>query len=804
VAAEAGQAKPQAPCGGGEMGPQGRCLGARPRWPLPRSCSPAAARSQSPPQAEARPRAQAQPEPEQHARLLESSSDPGVASALEAIAGPTAPTGQHMQSCCLHDTSVDTGLAATEQAMEVAAAARRDEADASLASSKTTVATVANLGNPALIKGEASRTSGGSPQSTDTAAEDTDTPVQVDVPAALGLGPSAAPAPPKAESSTVRRQLDLETLEEALEVAIQSAAAESAAEWDDNTFEQTMKLRHFLTLVAQPEFDPPPRFQQAMDTCMACLLHAPQGRLMHAKRMAELLDSPDFVPTLRYLDWLEGALREVSPCSSGSASCRTVLVPQRVRSALSSWPAERALLQQSATALWEALLAHGPEHHRSCVEWRKATRKRQQIQAEQEGECLRVARELEDTVNFLVNQLVESSGTEWPHLARASQDSLQSLQQLTGDLLQSQQESWSYALEEYEALGAHASACRAVVCEHRRQVRRCEQAFGQATQRFGEVASQLVAWTSVLVPKLRLLAERRAELREAVALQQRLPALERESLAAEDELDAAQTELRKHRRHTQASRALRSPRNPAIGATAGAVLERQYELRVTHAGERVHALSEQLQEAEKRLQEAETALPLILDPDEEGGGAGTPCSPRLLSPEERLALKLATLEQFHEDVAVQVSEVQAERDRVLQQVTERKAEEALRRRVEPDFMCPIMHERMQEPVLAADGHTYERQAIEKWLQMHNTSPMTGAPLAHRYLTENFALRHLIASCDAGPPASFGCSSQDCTGEAASIPSSVHPKESESEENEGEEEDDYSEDEGLGYESEEGI
>merc|ERR1712003_15117 len=63
-------------------------------------------------------------------------------------------------------------------------------------------------------------------------------------------------------------------------------------------------------------------------------------------------------------------------------------------------------------------------------------------------------------------------------------------------------------------------------------------------------------------------------------------------------------------------------------------------------------------------------------------------------------------------------------------------------------MCPIMHERMNEPVLAADGHTYERQAIEKWLQMHNTSPMTGAPLAHRYLTENFALRHIIASYDA--------------------------------------------------------
>eukprot|EP00434_Breviolum_minutum_P014757 symbB.v1.2.013011.t1/scaffold914.1/size160365/4 len=54
---------------------------------------------------------------------------------------------------------------------------------------------------------------------------------------------------------------------------------------------------------------------------------------------------------------------------------------------------------------------------------------------------------------------------------------------------------------------------------------------------------------------------------------------------------------------------------------------------------------------------------------------------------------------------------------------------------------PSLH--FAHTVLAADGFTYERQAIEKWLSMHNTSPMTGAVLAHRYLTENFALRHLI-------------------------------------------------------------
>ena len=35
---------------------------------------------------------------------------------------------------------------------------------------------------------------------------------------------------------------------------------------------------------------------------------------------------------------------------------------------------------------------------------------------------------------------------------------------------------------------------------------------------------------------------------------------------------------------------------------------------------------------------------------------------------------------------------------------------------------------MVDPVVTADGHTYERVAIEQWLQMHDMSPMTGEPL----------------------------------------------------------------------------
>lgn len=48
---------------------------------------------------------------------------------------------------------------------------------------------------------------------------------------------------------------------------------------------------------------------------------------------------------------------------------------------------------------------------------------------------------------------------------------------------------------------------------------------------------------------------------------------------------------------------------------------------------------------------------------------------------------------------------------------------------------------MTDPVIAADGFTYERYAIEQWLaQGHRTSPYTAAPLSHLNITPNHAFR----------------------------------------------------------------
>jgi hypothetical protein len=60
------------------------------------------------------------------------------------------------------------------------------------------------------------------------------------------------------------------------------------------------------------------------------------------------------------------------------------------------------------------------------------------------------------------------------------------------------------------------------------------------------------------------------------------------------------------------------------------------------------------------------------------------------------------------------------------------------------FFCPITHQVMKEPVLAMDGHTYEKEAISKWVSKHGTSPMTNMPLPSPQLFPNHCVRAAIA------------------------------------------------------------
>ncbi|XP_015697233.1 U-box domain-containing protein 33-like isoform X2 [Oryza brachyantha] len=60
------------------------------------------------------------------------------------------------------------------------------------------------------------------------------------------------------------------------------------------------------------------------------------------------------------------------------------------------------------------------------------------------------------------------------------------------------------------------------------------------------------------------------------------------------------------------------------------------------------------------------------------------------------------------------------------------------------FICPILQEAMREPCIAADGFTYETDAIRGWLDGgQSVSPVTGQQLAHHELIPNLSLRSVI-------------------------------------------------------------
>ena len=50
---------------------------------------------------------------------------------------------------------------------------------------------------------------------------------------------------------------------------------------------------------------------------------------------------------------------------------------------------------------------------------------------------------------------------------------------------------------------------------------------------------------------------------------------------------------------------------------------------------------------------------------------------------------------------------------------------------------------MKEPVIAADGHTYEKAAILDWLDRHTFSPVTGDFLIHTRVVPNVLVKNLI-------------------------------------------------------------
>eukprot|EP00928_Gymnodinium_smaydae_P025958 TRINITY_DN20526_c0_g1_i1.p1 TRINITY_DN20526_c0_g1~~TRINITY_DN20526_c0_g1_i1.p1 ORF type:complete len:360 (+),score=56.22 TRINITY_DN20526_c0_g1_i1:92-1081(+) len=61
---------------------------------------------------------------------------------------------------------------------------------------------------------------------------------------------------------------------------------------------------------------------------------------------------------------------------------------------------------------------------------------------------------------------------------------------------------------------------------------------------------------------------------------------------------------------------------------------------------------------------------------------------------------------------------------------------SLRSTLDDALRCPITKQVMSDPVIAADGHTYEREAILSWFKRKKSSPKTGDAVPHTGVITN--------------------------------------------------------------------
>ena len=99
-----------------------------------------------------------------------------------------------------------------------------------------------------------------------------------------------------------------------------------------------------------------------------------------------------------------------------------------------------------------------------------------------------------------------------------------------------------------------------------------------------------------------------------------------------------------------------------------------------------------------------------------------------------------------EEALLQNGALQRLVDGILEGTTGGDPEQAKQDETPRHFRCPIGHSTMADPVVAMDGFTYERSAIEKWFRSSPTSPMTRASILPT-VVPNMSLRSQIAAWD---------------------------------------------------------
>ncbi|KAK2488915.1 hypothetical protein MC885_007680 [Smutsia gigantea] len=85
------------------------------------------------------------------------------------------------------------------------------------------------------------------------------------------------------------------------------------------------------------------------------------------------------------------------------------------------------------------------------------------------------------------------------------------------------------------------------------------------------------------------------------------------------------------------------------------------------------------------------------------------------------------------------------RSKVLRKIEELRTKlKTLSSEIPDEFICPITRELMKDPVIASDGYSYEKEAMENWIsKKKRTSPMTNLVLSSVVLTPNRTLKMAI-------------------------------------------------------------
>lgn len=95
-----------------------------------------------------------------------------------------------------------------------------------------------------------------------------------------------------------------------------------------------------------------------------------------------------------------------------------------------------------------------------------------------------------------------------------------------------------------------------------------------------------------------------------------------------------------------------------------------------------------------------------------------------------------------------------------------------------DYECPITHDIMVDPVVASDGFTYEREAIELVMKLSGTSPMTREPLQEQ-LSPNRHLKQEIYDYEHEAQTTISEASRTVLGAAAIVSHPQRPSSSQS-------------------------